>query len=157
MKNSLRTVKENVLINFNNDKEVLKYWEENDGLIFESNILIIPTSKLKEYVDIDNLTKGLNDKVHNISISNSDISITFFNDVSDKILNLKQIYNQIEDITNYVSTVLNKFNIEDYKLICNLKPNVGLMDEYSKIEHEKLRLESKLLKMQSEAMEELYQ
>ncbi|WP_238882322.1 hypothetical protein [Clostridium sp. YIM B02551] len=157
MINNSKRPKENVLINLNVDKEILKYWAEDDGLIFESNIVTIPTSKLKEYVDINDLSNEFSNKVNNVGISNNDISIILDNGDLNKILNLKEVYNKVEDTVNYVSEVLKKFKIEDYRLICNFYPSVYLMDEYSKTEHEKLRLENKLLRMQSEAMKELYQ
>lgn len=147
MISNLKRAEENVLINFNVAKEMFKYWEEDDGLIFDSNILTIPTAKLKEYVDINDLSKEFSNKVNNVGISNSDISVILDNGDSNKILSLKEIYDKVEDITNYVSGVLKKFNIEDYRLICNFYPNVYPMDEYRKTEREKLRLERKLLRM----------
>ncbi|WP_238904397.1 hypothetical protein [Clostridium sp. YIM B02506] len=152
----INNLKGNVEIKLNFDIEALKYWQQKDGVTIKSSALKIPVYKIKKYLDVKALIKEFDSYLYDVGVVDNYMEIKFSYKNSEKIITIKDIYDEVSIIKEYISSIVNKFMIEDYKLICDIHPNIKPMGEYSKIEHEKLMLENKLLRMQSDEMNSLY-
>ncbi|SDP73030.1 hypothetical protein [Clostridium gasigenes] len=125
MINNARILKENVLINLNYDVKRLEVWKEEEGIIYRYHTIIIPMDAIGDEIDLNAIDKEFFDGVHTTKISKTEVSLFFSQSVSNHVVTIKEMYKEINNTVRDISTILDKFNINDYRLIC---------DFYSEIE-----------------------
>lgn len=110
-------IKGNVLINF--DMDINSDGKEKSEISIDTYTIIIPVEAITEEVLIDELDREFDSCISNVKITEKKISMDYFTGETSFIRTVNEIQEDIRIMVNNISNKLSKFNIDNFKLICN--------------------------------------
>lgn len=81
--------------------------------------IIIPMDAIGDELDLNAIDEECFDELHTTKISKSEVSLLFSHTLTDHVITIKQLHKEIYNTVKDTSVILDKFNIADYKLICD--------------------------------------
>lgn len=111
------TIKENVLINF--DMDINENGKGKSDMAIDTYTIIIPTEAIKEKISLDELDKEFNLGISNVKITEKKITMDYFTGATSFVRTVNEIQEDIRIMVNIIGNKLCKFNINNFKLICN--------------------------------------
>ncbi len=116
-----RILEENVLLNFNINFNQRDIWDKDNSLINDTFTVVIPLRNIDKDVSLGEIYTAFRVSNNDISIDNNEIKIKVFTGEFVFLNSMKDIYEEVETTVKYVSNILERLKIKDFKLIYDFR------------------------------------
>ncbi|GEM_PF-2695187 len=114
-----RTLRENVLVNFNMNVNERNRWGEENILASDTFTIVLPLDYVGINASIKDIDNAFFSGKNQITIENDEMKIEIFTAETRFSNSIKDVLEEVEGTFRHVNNTLDSFGIKDFKLICD--------------------------------------